>query len=168
MKTTIVNKRFKEFDVYIGRPSKWGNPFVVGKDGTRHEVVTKYLDWLQTQPALLGTLSELKGKRLGCWCKPAECHGDILVELVNLIYPEIELRMPHKWHECHCGDCYFCRSELTCCDVCGGFEGTLTTDCCGRRITKEEEHRIYNLGTLDFRNDQWVEKPNFMRVTGGQ
>jgi hypothetical protein len=69
-----------------------GNPFVVGKDGIRHEVVTKYLDWLLIQPTLLGALPELKGKRLGCYCKPAECHGDILAELVNWLYPEMNMR----------------------------------------------------------------------------
>lgn len=159
MPAIVVNKHFQEYDVYIGRPSKWGNPFVIGRDGDRHEVIMKYLDWLQTQPALLEALPELKGKRLGCSCKPAECHGDILAELVNTLYPE----RPHKWHECHCGECYTCKSELTYCEVCGGFEGTLTTDCCGRRLTQEETHRIYDLGNLDFRFGRWVDKPNHTR-----
>jgi hypothetical protein len=92
VKTTVVNKRFEAFDVYVGRPSKWGNPFTIGKDGTRHEVITKYLNWPQTQPALLGAIPELRGKRLGCWCKPAECHGDILAELVNWLYLEMNMR----------------------------------------------------------------------------
>ena len=69
--------------VYIGRPSKWGNPFVIGKDGDRDTVVQKYRDWIMTQPRLLSQLHELKGKTLVCFCKPRACHGDVLVELVN-------------------------------------------------------------------------------------
>jgi len=157
MKTTVVNRHYQEFDVDISRTSKWGNPFVIGRDGTRIEVITKYLAHLERHPELLAALHELRGLRLGCWCKPRDCHGDILAELAD------SLATPHKWHECHCGECYFCRSELTCCDVCGGFEGTLTTDCCGRRLTQEEENRIYNLADLDFRSGMWFSLPNWSR-----
>lgn len=75
---------------------------------------------------------------------------------------------PHTFHKCDCGECYFCRSELPICDVCGGFEGTLTTECCGRRLTSEEETRIYNKANLDFRDGQWVDLPNYTRVHSGQ
>lgn len=71
--------------VYIGRPSKWGNPFQIGKDGSRVEVIKKYREWLKTQPELLDCLGELKGKKLGCWCAPNKCHGDILKELVDYL-----------------------------------------------------------------------------------
>ncbi len=70
-------------DVYIGRPSKWGNPFRIGRDGTREEVIIKYREWIKTQPALLAVLPELKGKVLRCWCKPKACHGDVLAELAD-------------------------------------------------------------------------------------
>lgn len=70
-------------EVYIGRPSKWGNKFEIGKDGTRAEVIEKYRIWIQTQPELLEALDELKGKTLVCWCSPLPCHGDILVELLE-------------------------------------------------------------------------------------
>jgi len=79
----VVHCKREPFDVYIGRPSKWGNPFVIGKDGTRDEVITKYEGWLRTQPALLAALPELRGKVLGCWCFPQACHGDVLVRLAE-------------------------------------------------------------------------------------
>jgi hypothetical protein len=69
--------------VYIGRPSKWGNPFEIGKDGDRETVILKYREWILTQPHLIASLPELRGKVLGCWCAPKACHGDILVSLAN-------------------------------------------------------------------------------------
>ena len=83
MKTVVVNCRNEQFDIYIGRPQKWGNPFVIGKDGGRTEVIEKYRIWIMTQPKLVADLPSLVGKVLGCWCKPRECHGDVLVEMVN-------------------------------------------------------------------------------------
>ena len=83
MKTTVVHGNKEPYDVYIGRPSKWGNPFSVGQDGGREEVIDKYHRWLLTQPKLLLCLWELRGKRLGCWCKPKACHGDILAMLAD-------------------------------------------------------------------------------------
>ncbi len=84
MKTLVVNKRVDEFDVYIGRGSKWGNPFVIGRDGSRSEVIEKYEKMLSGNVELLSLLLvELEGKRLGCFCKPASCHGDVLVEYVE-------------------------------------------------------------------------------------
>ena len=84
MKTTVVNKFHKvPYDVYIGRGSKWGNPFIIGKHGNREEVIKKYQEWIMTQPQLLADLHELKGKTLCCFCKPQSCHGDILAKLTN-------------------------------------------------------------------------------------
>lgn len=80
MKTVHCKREL--YDVYIGRPSKWGNPFVIGKDGTRDDVVRKYEEWIKGQPELMIALTELKGKTLGCWCSPAACHGDVLIRLV--------------------------------------------------------------------------------------
>lgn len=82
--TTVVHCKKSKYDVYIGRGSKWGNPFVVGPY-TRQEAIAKYRQWILTQPKLMTSLRELKGKILGCWCKPKECHGDVLIELVNKI-----------------------------------------------------------------------------------
>lgn len=83
MKTNVVHCKKSNYDVYIGRPSKWGNPFVIGRDGNREEVVQKYHDWILTQPQLLKDLHELKGKVLACWCAPQACHGDVLVKLAK-------------------------------------------------------------------------------------
>jgi hypothetical protein len=84
MPTIVVNKRSLDvFDVYVGRPSLWGNPFLEGQDGTREEVIAKYAVWIQTQPVLLAQLPALKGKRLGCWCAPLPCHADVLARLAD-------------------------------------------------------------------------------------
>ena len=81
--TRVVNKYRDSYDVYIGRNSKWGNPFKIGIDGTREDVIEQYREWIQTQSNLLNSLEELRGKTLGCFCKPKACHGDILVELLD-------------------------------------------------------------------------------------
>lgn len=69
--------------IYIGRPSKWGNPFVIGKDGDRASVILKYENYLLNSPKLLKQLGELRGKDLVCYCAPNACHGDVLVKIVN-------------------------------------------------------------------------------------
>lgn len=69
--------------VYIGRPGKWGNPFILGQDGTRTVVIEKYRTYLLNNPELLGQLEELRGKWLVCHCAPKACHGDVLLELLN-------------------------------------------------------------------------------------
>jgi hypothetical protein len=81
--TKVVHCKRESFDVYIGRPSKWGNPFQIGRDGTREEVIAKYRAWIVQQPALMAALPELEGKVLACWCAPKACHGDVLAELAN-------------------------------------------------------------------------------------
>jgi hypothetical protein len=87
--TKVVHCKREKFDVYIGRPSKWGNPFTF-KPGTiaefvvpYDEVLPRYEEWLRKQPHLMASLHELRGKTLGCWCKPKACHGDILARLAN-------------------------------------------------------------------------------------
>jgi GH15 family glucan-1,4-alpha-glucosidase len=71
-------------DVYIGRGSKWGNPYVIGEDGNRAQVIEKYSRYLDQHPELIqAAKTELKGKNLVCFCKPQACHGDILMEIVN-------------------------------------------------------------------------------------
>lgn len=69
--------------VYIGRPSKWGNPFVIGRDGNREQVIAKFEEWILGQPQLLAQLHEIKGKDLVCFCAPEACHGDVLARLAN-------------------------------------------------------------------------------------
>lgn len=88
--TRVVHMKKEKYDIYIGRPSDWGNPFshrdgtlAQFKVGTREEAVEAYREWILTKPELLKRLPELKGKILACWCKPLACHGDILVELAD-------------------------------------------------------------------------------------
>ena len=83
IKTRVVNSRREKFDVFIGRGSMWGNPFVLGRDGDRTEVIAKFKKWVPTNPAIMACLGDLRGKVLGCYCKPKPCHGDVLVELVE-------------------------------------------------------------------------------------
>lgn len=90
MNGKIVHINKETYDVYIGRPSKWGNPFThldksagIFKVNTRKESIDRYREWILTQPDLMTALHELKGKTLGCFCKPKPCHGDVLVELAN-------------------------------------------------------------------------------------
>ena len=93
-KTTVVNMRtYKRNDyVLIDRRTKWGNPFMIGRDGTRDDVIIKYKNYIMEKPELLGALHELEGKILGCWCvsEPITeykgkkvCHGQILLELIG-------------------------------------------------------------------------------------
>lgn len=79
----VVHCKREPYDVYIGRPSKWGNPFVLGIDGDREQCIEQYREWLTTQPELITAIlrGELDGKVLGCWCSPRPCHGDVLADL---------------------------------------------------------------------------------------
>ena len=89
----VVHCKKESYDVYIGRPSKWGNPFSHLEDskqskfkvGSRKEAIESFKEWITKGEGqyLLEDLHELKGKTLGCWCKPKSCHGDILLELAN-------------------------------------------------------------------------------------
>lgn len=83
MRTTVVNLNESNGCVYIGRGSKWGNPYRIGKDGTRLEVIAKYEAYIREREDLLFSLPELVGEKLGCYCKPKPCHGDILVKLIR-------------------------------------------------------------------------------------
>lgn len=83
-KTRVVHCKKSSYDVYIGRPSDWGNPFVIGKDGDRNDVIRKYRQWIENQPELLSRVkTELQGRRIACWCKPEDCHGDVLAEIAD-------------------------------------------------------------------------------------
>jgi hypothetical protein len=88
--TTVVHCKREPYEIYIGRPSKWGNPFG-HKPGTtaavtvedRDEAIRQYEIWIKTQPQLMAALPELKGRVLGCWCAPKACHGHVLARLAN-------------------------------------------------------------------------------------
>lgn len=99
--------------VVVSRPTVFGNPFVVGRDGNAAECARRFRDWLTgpeplpgcgrmiggawaaewdgLRAKLLARLPELRGKDLACWCKPGEaCHADVLLELAN--QPDLETR----------------------------------------------------------------------------
>ena len=85
MKTRVVNMKTEAYDVRIDRRSKWGNPFKIGPGCTREHAIACYEKHLHFHPELMAALPELAGKRLGCWCKPRACHGDVLVKLIGEI-----------------------------------------------------------------------------------
>ena len=79
----VVHCKKQKYDVYIGRPSKWGNPFCIGRDGTREDVINAYRNYLLSNLSLIDDIESLRGKILGCWCKPQACHGDVIEEILN-------------------------------------------------------------------------------------
>jgi len=86
----VLNKQLHglpEGAVYIGRPSVWGNPFVIGRDGDRDQVCNKYRAYLQTRIAngsiSVQNLAALHGKDLVCYCAPLRCHGHELEEAAS-------------------------------------------------------------------------------------
>lgn len=91
MKSKVVNKKHEGYDVYIGRPSKWGNPFKIGMEYkgrtlARKDAIAAHEDWFLYSDEgnkLQQDLHELAGKVLGCWCKPWPCHGDTLIECMK-------------------------------------------------------------------------------------
>jgi Domain of unknown function (DUF4326) len=93
----VVHFKREPYDTYIGRPSKWGNPFTHIADkktaaqfvvSSRDEAVEAYREWITGGEGkhLLEDLPELKGKVLGCWCAPKACHGDVLLKLIEEKY----------------------------------------------------------------------------------
>lgn len=85
--TTLVNIRHSKCDVEIGRPSIYGNPFRIGEDGDRVQVIEKYRKWfyekILTDAEFRDKIHALKGKVLGCWCVPALCHGMVIIEYLE-------------------------------------------------------------------------------------
>ncbi len=92
MKTTVVNIRSDRYDVYIGRAGKgqsgyFGNPFRLTDQSARGSTLEKYREYflnrIQTDSEFKQRILSLKGKKLGCFCKPHPCHGDIIVEYLE-------------------------------------------------------------------------------------
>lgn len=83
----VVHCKKEKFDVYIGRPGQWGNPFAMRSEGERQDVIEKYRIWI------IGEIRDgrikkedvlrLRGKVLGCWCAPRACHGDVLLDIAE-------------------------------------------------------------------------------------
>jgi len=79
--TSVVNLRCERADINCGRGSIFGNPYQIGKDGTRDEVCDKYELLFKKKlqdPKFRAKVIALKNKKLGCWCKPLRCHVDII------------------------------------------------------------------------------------------
>lgn len=81
----VVNVKTDYYDYSIMRGTIWGNPFILGKDGNREEVITKYEEYARNNLVIIKSLHVLSGKRIGCVCKPLYCHGDIIVKLFKEI-----------------------------------------------------------------------------------
>lgn len=100
--TSVVNIKKHKCDIYVGRPSEWGNKWSHIKDkntlaefvvGSREEAISEYEKWILTQQHLIDKLHLLKGKKLGCWCTDCErwtpqtkmiCHAQVLQKLIRL------------------------------------------------------------------------------------
>ena len=88
---------FIDGERYPKKSSSFHNPFKIGKDGDRDEVIDKYrsyiIDNIGKNESLMKQLISMKGKRLGCWCYPDACHGDVLLELIDM-YTKPSTRKP--------------------------------------------------------------------------
>jgi hypothetical protein len=69
--------------VYIGRPGPYGNPFSIGKHGSRSAVIAQYREWLAKHPKLIDKLIAEQPDELACHCAPLACHGNVLVEALE-------------------------------------------------------------------------------------
>jgi len=105
--------------VYIGRPipglprSKWGNPYKIGRDGTREEVIAKFECHLYDS-GLFNHIHELHGRDLVCWCAPEPCHGDVLLRLANAtgsIHREFGSKRESEKPEARLASCARCLSH---------------------------------------------------------
>ena len=90
--TKVVNLYKEPYEVYIGRSGKgkdgyFGNPIKLLKGQTRGSTIEKYKDYfynrLETDEQFKRKIEELKGKVLGCFCKPNACHGDVIKEYLD-------------------------------------------------------------------------------------
>lgn len=87
-KGRVVHCKREAFDVYIGRPSKWGNPHPIGycsgcqRTHSRAEAIAAFVAGLSDE-LIEDAKRELRGKTLGCWCAPKACHGDVLLRIAN-------------------------------------------------------------------------------------
>lgn len=109
----VVHIQKEPYDVYIGRPSKWGNPYTHILDretlaefivNSREEAISKYREYLTNNEELMGSIMELDGKTLGCWCiqdsnnppYPYVCHGQVIQEIITQLKFKHVLRNSRK------------------------------------------------------------------------
>lgn len=87
MTPVVVHWKREPYTHYIGRPSILGNPFEIGKDGTREEVIAKFERWARYSSEVMEVIERLPADAvLGCWCAPKACHGDVIVKLWREIH----------------------------------------------------------------------------------
>lgn len=99
MSTRVVNRRREREEAYIGRGSMFGNPFVIGRDGSREDVIVKYIRWFEqrlSDPGFEQAVERLRGRVLGCYCRPLACHGQVIVGYLD---DPIAFRSEHSDHE---------------------------------------------------------------------
>ena len=85
--TRVVNKNKEKYDVYVGRPSIFGNPYILKDESERDLVIARYKKYfynrLETDSEFKEKILELKNKTLGCFCSPRKCHGDVIKEYLD-------------------------------------------------------------------------------------
>lgn len=93
-KTIVVNIKHEKYDVYIGRTSLFGNPYRIGKHGSRKEVIELYRKEfyrkIRDVPVFKNAVEALRGHILGCHCKPLACHGDVIVEYLEKNHASVD------------------------------------------------------------------------------
>lgn len=104
MRIIVANKKNGALGWYVGRPSPLGNPFHIGKDGTREQVISMYRQWLHVQLSDLLSPAAREFKRicetarkgldvvLVCWCSPLPCHAEIIKEEIEAVLREWEMQ----------------------------------------------------------------------------
>lgn len=88
MITRVVHCAHERYDVYVGRPSMWGNPYTVRGEADRARAIAFYVKWIVNQRDLLAQVGQLRGKVLGCHCYPRACHGQVLALLADGVPPD--------------------------------------------------------------------------------
>jgi hypothetical protein len=87
--TRVVNIRREKADVYIGRGrgSIFGNPYRIANESDRDEIIRQFeryfLERIERDETFRQAVIKLQGKSLGCFCKPAKCHGDIIADWLD-------------------------------------------------------------------------------------
>jgi Domain of unknown function (DUF4326) len=132
---SVVHCKREAYDVYIGRgrdprtgePGRWGNPFRIGRDGSRAEVIERYGEWLGNELERgrihLRDLAELDGKLLGCWCAPQPCHGEVLIAAAKWAHEHLAERQS--------------QSNQGWCVGCSPDGGPDSLPCCGCGIPRQ-------------------------------